>query len=204
MKRTFRRGVLLVLLSTAGCGGGLDSSVDTSDPGGGVGELADTDKGSTDGAVGSDPGDREETGEGSGSGSGTAVGFAHVTGVSATGSDDAYTFSVTVESSDVDCTHFADWWEVLTPEGALVYRRILLHPHTDAISGNPYTRSGGPVAVKGDREVIVRAHLNHGGYRGKAMRGTVNNGFLEATDIGGDFAAAVAVEDPQPEACQAE
>lgn len=202
MGEALRRGALLVLLAAAGCGGGQDSTVDTNDPGGGVVERpTDTAQGAADGAAGNDPG---ATGKGSGTGSGTGEGFAHVTAVSAAGSESAYTFSVTVESSDVDCTHFADWWEVLTPEGALVFRRILAHPHTDAISGNPFTRSGAAVNVKANQEVIVRAHLNDVGYRGKAMRGSVSAGFREATDIAGDFAAAVAAEAPQPEACVSE
>ena len=93
-----------------------------------------------------------------------------------------YERAVTLETADIDCDQFANWWEVLTQDGALLFRRILTHPHTEEMSGNPFTRSGGPVEISGDQEVIVRGHMNNTGYVGKAQQGTVEGGFVEVLD----------------------
>ena len=129
------------------------------------------------------------------------TGFADVIAVAVTGNENNYTFNATLSTSDIDCTHFADWFEVLTDSGELVYRRILAHPHTEAFSGNPFTRGGGSVTVTSGQVVIVRAHLNDAGYAGMAMRGTVDSGFEDAPDITAVFAPGVASEPPQPEEC---
>jgi hypothetical protein len=128
--------------------------------------------------------------------------YANVIAVTAQGDSNNFTFSVTVESSDIDCTQYADWWEVLGSNGDLIFRRILQHSHTDENgTGNPFTRDGGPVAIDGDEVVIVRAHMNNAGYNGKAMKGSVNSGFSDAPEIGSDFAADIENLDPQPEEC---
>jgi hypothetical protein len=135
--------------------------------------------------------------------------YANVTAVSVdSGSDGTYTLAVSIESSDIDCSQFANWWEVLSPEGALLYRRILDHSHTDAngttdpdAPGNTFTRTGGPVAIAASDTVIVRAHMSNGGYAGSAMRGSVSGGFAPAPDIGPAFAAAVETAAPQPTGC---
>jgi hypothetical protein len=130
--------------------------------------------------------------------------------VSTTGSDGDYTFGVSVESSDIDCSQYANWWEVVTPAGSLTYRKILDHSHTDQngttdtdAPGNTFTRSSDPgaVVINGDQVVIVRAHMNTVGYVGMAMRGTVVSGFAQAPDIGPDFAAQLESADPQPTGC---
>ena len=128
-------------------------------------------------------------------------GSANVVAVAVTGDPNAYGFDVTLETTDVDCSHFADWWEVVTPEGELVYRRILAHPHTDGLSGNPFTRGGGPVEIAADQEVVVRAHLNDLGYVGVARRGTAGGSFVIADDIDATFATSVESETPQPDEC---
>ena len=150
-----------------------------------------------------------ETSTGGSAGSSQADGaYAHVTAVSTSGSEGAYTFSVSVESADVDCTQFADFWEVLGEDGSLLYRRILEHSHTDAngttdagAPGNTFTRDGGPVAIEPARVVIVRAHMNTSGYNGRAMRGSVDAGFAVAPDIDSRFAAGVEDEMPLPTGC---
>jgi hypothetical protein len=48
---------------------------------------------------------------------------ADVTAVRVSGAPGAYTFSVTLSSPDTGCDQYADWWEVITPDGELVYRR---------------------------------------------------------------------------------
>ena len=54
---------------------------------------------------------------------------------------------------------------MLSLEGALLYRRILAHSHVDE---QPFVRSGGPVPVGASDIVIVRGHMNPGGYGTKA------------------------------------
>jgi len=78
---------------------------------------------------------------------------AAVIGVSITGAEQNYTFSVTIESPDTGCDQYADWWEVFTADGVLVYRRILGHSHVDE---QPFTRSGGILAIGGDDFVYIR------------------------------------------------
>ena len=122
---------------------------------------------------------------------------ADVEAVAVSGEEGAYTFDVTVRSPDRDCSQYADWWEVLSEDGALLYRRVLNHSHPDE---QPFTRSGSPVPVAGDQVVIVRAHMNPGGYGGAAMKGTASGG-LRAAAIAVDFAADAATRAPLPEAC---
>jgi hypothetical protein len=128
--------------------------------------------------------------------------YADVTAVTATGEPGAYSLAVTVESADINCSQYADWWEVIDDSGALVFRRILAHSHTDANgTGNPFTREGGPVDISENQTVIIRAHMNRAGYVGKAMRGSVAEGFADAPDVGPEFAADVEDDDPQPGSC---
>lgn len=132
--------------------------------------------------------------------------YAHVTAVSVSGSPGAYTFSVSVESADTGCEQFADWWEVASEDGTLLYRRILAHSHTDEngttdpdAPGNTFTRSGGPVDVASDATVIVRAHMNTVGYVGRVMRGSTAGDFA-SVDLP-DFAPELAEQDPLPTGC---
>jgi hypothetical protein len=134
--------------------------------------------------------------------------YANVTAVVVTGEPGAYTFAVSVESADIDCSQYADWWEVLSGDGALSYRRILEHSHTDEngttdadAPGNTFTRPGGPVDVLADDTLVVRAHMSNGGYNGDVLRGTVTDGFVLAADVGSDFAADVEDDAPLPTSC---
>jgi len=120
-----------------------------------------------------------------------------VTAVEAKPGSNGYSFAVTIESNDTGCDRYADWWEVITPEGELLYRRILAHSHVDE---QPFTRSGGPVAVGEDDDVVVRSHTNPDGYSAQAMKGSVNEGF-SSTVLPEDFAADLAEAEPQPSGC---
>jgi len=122
---------------------------------------------------------------------------ADVTDVEGRGEAGDYTFAVTVESPDTGCDQYADWWEVVSPDGALIYRRILAHSHVDE---QPFTRNGGPVKIPADSTVLVRAHMNAAGYGGQVLRGTVTDGF-EPAPLPDDFATDLETAPPQPDGC---
>jgi len=105
---------------------------------------------------------------------------------------------VEIRSPDLGCEQYADWWEVITPEGALVYRRILAHSHVDE---QPFIRSGGPVSVEADDIVLIRAHMNPGGYGGQTLRGTMTDGFAVDPSIDASFAASLSTSPPLPDGC---
>ena len=122
---------------------------------------------------------------------------AEVINVLVSGEERAYSFSVTVSSPDTGCEEYVDWWEVVTPDGAIVYRHTLLHSHVDE---QPFTRFGGPVAIEANADVIVRAHMNTEGYGVAGLRGSVAGGFAPTTLRAG-FAESVESLDPQPPEC---
>ena len=64
-------------------------------------------------------------------------------------------FDVTVRHGDEGWGHYADAWQVLAPDGAVLGTRELRHPHVDE---QPFTRSLGGVRVpEGLAELRVRA-----------------------------------------------
>ncbi len=117
--------------------------------------------------------------------------------VSVSGGPGSYSFSVTVRSPDTGCERYADWWEVLSSEGQLIYRRVLLHSHAGE---QPFKRSGGPVNVRPEKTIIVRAHMNDTGYGGVALRGSVVAGFTP-TALPPAFAGDVEEQQPKPQGC---
>jgi len=123
--------------------------------------------------------------------------FADVISVEVSGSDNSYQFSVGVRSPDTGCDQFADWWEVVSPDGQLLYRRILLHSH---VGEQPFMRSGGPLPILPDQIVLIRAHLNTLGYGGQALRGSIAEGFTPF-EVEADFAAALEDQPPLPQGC---
>lgn len=71
-------------------------------------------------------------------------------------------FHVTLKHEDTGWKHFANKWEVYTPEDELLATRTLYHPH---INEQPFTRSLGNVIIpKGINKVIIKAHDNIHGY----------------------------------------
>lgn len=117
--------------------------------------------------------------------------------INVSGSPDDYTFAVALQSPDTGCDQYADWWEVLSIDGALLYRRILGHSH---INEQPFTRSGGPVEISENEIVIIRGHMNPFGYGSLIMKGSVLSGFVKDT-ISTSFAEELNVRDPLPENC---
>jgi hypothetical protein len=122
---------------------------------------------------------------------------ANVVSVAVSGSPGAYDFSVAIRSPDTGCERYADWWEVLSADGRLLYRRILFHSHADE---QPFERSGGPVPVGADQVVWVRAHMNRSGYGGVVFKGTPRSGFSAAQPAPG-FAAHAEKQAPLPSDC---
>ena len=122
---------------------------------------------------------------------------ADIISVDVSGSPNQYQFSIAILSPDTGCEQYADWWEILSEDGELIYRRILLHSH---VNEQPFTRSGGPVEIDADTNVIFRAHMNGAGYGGVSLKGTVNTGFTTA-EIPPDFAPGVEEESPLPTGC---
>jgi len=123
--------------------------------------------------------------------------LADVLSVNVTGDAKNYQFDVEIYSPDTGCHRYADWWEVLNENGALIYRRVLLHSH---VNEQPFIRSGGPVEIFPDTVVILRAHMNEGGYGGRALRGSVSGGF-QPVELEAGFAAAVETLGPLPGDC---
>jgi len=123
--------------------------------------------------------------------------FADVTKVSISGNEGGYRFSVTLSSPDKGCNQYADWWEVISEEGNLIYRRILGHSH---VNEQPFTRSGGGVDITSDQIVWVRAHMNNTGYGGKTLKGSKTLGF-EEEEMPEGFALDMEGEKPQPDGC---
>ena len=116
---------------------------------------------------------------------------------SASGKPGAYNFSVTISSPDEGCDQYADWWEIISQEGELIYRRILLHSH---VNEQPFTRSGGPVPIEPDTIVLVRVHMHPGGYASLAMKGSLEQGF-EQVELSVDFAIELGETPPLPGGC---
>ncbi len=82
-------------------------------------------------------------------------GDAAVVDVAAMRDGNSWRFDVTVAHADEGWDHYADAWQVLGPEGAVLGTRELLHPH---VAEQPFTRSLSGVAIPvGVGEVRVRA-----------------------------------------------
>ena len=65
-------------------------------------------------------------------------------------------FDVTVKHDDEGWKHYANRWEVLSPDGEILATRVLAHPHNNE---QPFTRSLAKVKIPGElTEVVVRAH----------------------------------------------
>jgi thiosulfate/3-mercaptopyruvate sulfurtransferase len=101
-------------------------------------------------------------------GAGDAVTLADVLFVRARlQADGTWSFDVTVQHEDTGWEHYADRWEVLTPEGQVLTTRVLTHPH---VNEQPFTRSqSGIVIPEGVTQVQVRAHDLVDGYGGREV-----------------------------------
>jgi len=120
-----------------------------------------------------------------------------ISNVQISGTENNYSFNVTIKSPDLGCEQYADWWEVFDQDGNLIYRRILGHSH---VSEQPFTRSGGPIKISKDQFVYVRAHMNPLGYGTYVFSGTVEDG-LKAETIEKSTASDLENTDPLPSGC---
>jgi hypothetical protein len=68
--------------------------------------------------------------------------------------DTVFRFKVTVAHGDEGWDHYADAWEVVGPDGSVLGRRVLLHPH---VNEQPFTRSTDLDIPKSITEVTIRA-----------------------------------------------
>ena len=122
---------------------------------------------------------------------------ADVLSVSVSGKPGSYQFAVEIASPDTGCDQYADWWEVISEDGQLLYRRVLLHSH---VTEQPFTRTGGPVDIVTDMVVYVRAHMNNSGYGGQVLMGTVRDGF-KPVEVEAGFGSGLERVPPLPEDC---
>jgi hypothetical protein len=78
-----------------------------------------------------------------------------------------YSFDVTVRHTDEGWKHYADKWDIVSPDGSVVGTRTLYHPHVDE---QPFTRSLSGVKIPaGIHKVMVRAHDSVHEYGGKTV-----------------------------------
>ena len=122
---------------------------------------------------------------------------ARVLSITFSGEESNYSFNVEIESPDTGCDQYADWWEVFTPDSTLIYRRILAHSH---VNEQPFKRSGGPVEISNNQEVIIRAHMNNLGYGAEIFRGSISNGFQKDT-LSTQYAIGLEMTEPLPDNC---
>lgn len=106
--------------------------------------------------------------------------------------DGTWTFTVTVQHPDTGWDNYADGWDVVTPDGAVLlpdadapFTRLLLHPHVDE---QPFARSQAGIAIPpGVERVRVRAHSLVRGYGGREVvvdLAATSGPDFEATSLG--------------------
>jgi hypothetical protein len=77
-------------------------------------------------------------------------------------SGSGWRFNVTLRHPDTGWDHYADGWEILTPDGTRLGFRELLHPHVDE---QPFTRSlTGVIVPDGVTEITIRARCSVDGW----------------------------------------
>jgi hypothetical protein len=84
-------------------------------------------------------------------------------------SGNSYRFDVTLEHNDEGWDHYADRWEVWTPDGKdQLAVRVLLHPHEQE---QPFTRFLDGVEIPGGlTQVLIRAHDSKHGESPQSLR----------------------------------
>ena len=91
-----------------------------------------------------------------------SAGQAEIEDVNVRYSQDSFQFDVTLRHDDTGWDHYADGWEVISPAGDVLGKRVLAHPHE---SEQPFTRSLSGVHIPaGINSVSIRAHDSVHGY----------------------------------------
>ena len=85
--------------------------------------------------------------------------------------DGTWRFDVTVRHDDTGWDHYADKWDVVGPDGAVLGERVLLHPH---VNEQPFTRSLSGVSIPATVSVVtIRAHDSVHEYGGEEISVTL-------------------------------
>lgn len=79
--------------------------------------------------------------------------------------DGSYDFDVTLSHPDTGWEHYVDRWDVIGPDGKLLGKRVLYHPH---VNEQPFTRSQRVRIPAGVAQVSIRTHCKRDG-DGKAQ-----------------------------------
>ena len=66
--------------------------------------------------------------------------------------DKTYRFDVTVQHADTGWDHFANAWEILSPDGTILATRVLYHPH---VNEQPFTRSLSGVEIPASIQTVT-------------------------------------------------
>ncbi|SUZ32277.1 hypothetical protein ROE7235_02032 [Roseibaca ekhonensis] len=78
--------------------------------------------------------------------------------------DGSFHVSVTIASDETGWDKYADKWQVLDPDGAILGTRILHHPH---VNEQPFTRALPALQIPSSvTEIRVRAHDSVEGFGG--------------------------------------
>lgn len=97
-----------------------------------------------------------------GAGTGLRADPPDIVAVRAERQGDGWRFDVTLRHPDTGWDHYADGWEVLTPDGARLGFRELVHPHAHE---QPFTRSLTGVTIPDAlRRVVIRARCRRDGW----------------------------------------
>ncbi len=72
-----------------------------------------------------------------------------------------YRFNVTLQHQDAGWDHYADRWEILSPQGTILATRTLYHPH---VNEQPFTRTLSTTLPAGISSVTIRGHDSVHGY----------------------------------------
>lgn len=82
--------------------------------------------------------------------------------------DSVCSFDVTIRHTDQGWNHYADRYEVVGPEGEVLAKRVLQHPH---VGEQPFTRSLAGVRIPASvGEVTIRAHDSVHGLGGAEVK----------------------------------
>jgi hypothetical protein len=74
--------------------------------------------------------------------------------------DGSYEFDVTLRHPDTGWDHYVDRWDVIGPDGKLLGKRVLYHPH---VNEQPFTRSQRVRIPAGVTKVSIRTHCKRDG-----------------------------------------